>query len=136
MTNVCISEYENERKFKLPSLETIYDLANALDVSIDWLCDCESNSKCTMALWNILEWFSPEIKINEDGTPYAILEFKGMNADFSQVEVAKFLKGYVQIQEFKNSNLVSKEIIKELEEALLKEYQHLPGLPPYRKELL
>lgn len=135
VTNVCISEYENIHKSKLPCLATAYDLANALGVSLDWLCGYECNYMYLMALWTILKRFQPEIKFYDDGEPpyktYATLELKGENAKFSQTQVAKFLKGYVQIQEFEKNNIASDEMIKNLEEVLLKEFEHIPELPPY-----
>ncbi len=135
VTNVCISDYENTRKNKLPSLDKAYDLANALNVSLDWLCGYECNYMYLMALWTILKRFEPEVKFHENEKSnykvHASLELKGENSKFSQTEVAKFLKGYVQIREFEKSNILSDTMIKNLEETLLKEFQHIPELAPY-----
>lgn len=134
VSSACISEYENPVGKKQPTLIKIYQLANALGVSIDWLCDYQCSSMDIMALFHTLKRFTPEIKINEEGTPYAILEFKGMRADYSQVEIANFLQEYTKIQEIENRELASKEIITQLEETLLKKFEHIPELPPYQAE--
>lgn len=134
VSSACISEYENPSGKKQPTLIKIYQLANALGVSIDWLCDYQCSSMNVMALFHTLKRFTPEIKINEEGTLYATLEFKGMRAGYSQVEIANFLREYTKIQEIENRKLASKEMINQMEETLLKKFEHIPEFPPYSEE--
>lgn len=132
----AISNYENEMNKKLPSLKHLYKIANALNVSLDWLCGFESHSNYLMSLWSVLEQTLPSISFseNEDGK-YAVLELKNNEMiSCCQWDVANFIESYLQIKELEKRKLADEKMIAQLQAALFLKFQNLPELPDYNIE--
>lgn len=133
--NTSISDYENDISTKLPTLRHLYALASVLNISVDWLLDFPSNSKGIATMLSFLKAYKPELDIEEEnGLEYAVLKLKGVNSEYSQVEIAKFIKAYIRINEINTLGVASEKMKDELETSLYNEYKHLPGLPEYRPD--
>ena len=134
VSNTCISDYENEYKNKFPSIEHLINIASEFNVSIDWLLGFPAAPNGITLMLEFLKVYKPELEIEKDSEnrEYVIMKLKGMDATYSQVEIAKFIKTYEKINEMKELSSISEKMKDDLDKSLYKEYKHIPGLPIYQ----
>lgn len=133
VSNASISDYENAKNNKLPNINHLSDIAEALEVSIDWLLGFPSAPDGITLMLEFIKVFKPEFEIETDekNNEYVVMKLKGMNGSYSQVEIAKFVKTYEKINEMKELSSVSEKMKDDLDRSLYEEYKHIPGLPNY-----
>lgn len=126
VNNASISDYENGKK--IPTLESIYRLAQSLGVSIDWLCGYEIDKTDTIsvpvALMTVLKKLNPRIESEPNGTSVKLV------FDYN-FPVKKFFDEYSAIINAENQNIFPEHMMNQLKKNLLKDYDYLPNLPDY-----
>jgi len=177
ITTKSISNYENAEK--TPSLDSAYRLAEALGVSIDWLCGYEPKTdkdeiSVPLALMIVVKKLKPRIESveisNDRGISNKIAanlifddsHYEGITADkikkyLSEMknnngvnnivstlifdndiygsivaeDTKKFLNEYLTIRTAESQRILTDDMIRTLEDELIKKYRHLPDLPDY-----
>lgn len=136
VTSATISAFERltAEEGKLPTLRVVRKLAEALGISIDWLCGYEVKTNITIAFMTIIKALNPLIEFEQknESKTVAKLMFNCDSTDVSATEIRKFLEEYSSVREIERSKLGNNEMIKTLENQLIEKYAHLPGLPDYK----
>lgn len=101
-----ISMYESDKGTQTPSLQLAYQIANALNVSIDWLCGIDPESNISSYQWLI---YLDELVNNppENQNRKTICLDDGLNNGvalmFLSDEMKEFFRQYKALQELRNT---------------------------------
>lgn len=136
----AIANFESEdgNKTQTPRLSTLIQLAKALEVSLDSLCEMpfQNSIKPVEALLTVLEVFQPQIEISDGkSAPFVTLSFIIENDKISSRDTAELIKQYQLIQTVREagekSNTDTTDTIKAIRQDLVYRYKDLPSLPAY-----
>lgn len=126
-TSTALSNYEKGEK--MPNLESAAKIAVALGVSIDWLCGIEDVEKDNNSI-NLLS----SLMVLLDSLPFETGYSNIINEEFSIFlkfdltlfdKLIDFIDEYRRIQEIKNTNLATDEMISTLLQNLIDKYKDI-----------
>lgn len=137
-----ISEYETGTK--APGIRQALKIAQALNVSLDDMCDYKATGMAVESveelpvtiLLKVINSF--HFRVEELDKWKVTLSFDENSGQFARREIYKFFEEYIAIQRYKDlvGNTPSGEKrTRMLEENLESDYAHLPGLPLYSETL-
>ena len=110
VAQTTLSSYENNSQ--TPNIETLYNIAEKCNVSIDWLCGREDLMNVRLNTYaDIFKVLSDVILTNEGFT--SIINLKGLDAGllaFNDIKINKFLIDYSIMYKLLNENVIEKDM--------------------------
>lgn len=127
-TQTTLSSYENGNV--MPSLDTIINIANNCDVSIDWLCGVTEQKRASNQIKSYSDAFKLLTSVLDflsfDNIYISVEIFSGedvVNIKFIDKSFTEFLAGYKKMKEALNENLIDDEIYKLWKEKTYKKFE-------------